>query len=344
MAYPGVIEDMRAAIALDKPPRLPAFACSEEFDVKWYGKYCYEEMCQDGTKIAEVWSAAIKEFGYDWAWVQIDDCFEIEPLGVGCQGNENILRATHEYLPFTREAVEGLPKPDPAKDGRMPEKLKALGILREEFGETAAVYGSLAGPYSSVGLVFGMETTMVTALTDPDLLAKAQDFFVEYQARYAKAQFEAGAHALWLGDCDAFSGMLSVEQYRQFVFPHCKRLVDRIKAETDLIIHLHVSEISVPHLLVEAELGCHIVSVGPDADIAAVREAYAGKQCFSGNLDPIRVLMNGTSEENAAEAQRIIETCYDGRGGYLFCTGEMNPRDVPEENMRAMMQAAKRCQ
>lgn len=344
MAYSGILEDLRAAVALKKPARLPAFACSEEFDVKWFGAYTYEELCQDGAKIAEVWSAAIKEFDYDWAWVQIDDCFEIEPLGVGCHGHENILRATKDYLPFTRETLTALPNPDPAKDGRMPEKLKALRLLRDEFGDSVAVYGSLAGPYSTAGLVFGMETTMVTALTGPELLAAAQDRFVDYQARYAKAQFDAGAHALWLGDCDAFSGMLSVDQYRDFVFPHCKRLVDRIKAETDLLVHLHVSEISVPHLLVEAELGVDIVSVGPDADIAAVREAFAGTQCFSGNLDPIRVLMNGTPAQNAAEARRIIETCHTEAGGYVFCTGEMNPRDVPEANMRAMMQAAKQHQ
>ncbi|MEA1952281.1 MAG: hypothetical protein U9N87_12925, partial [Planctomycetota bacterium] len=82
MAYDGVIEDVRRAVRLEKPRRMPIFACSEEFDVRWYGKYSYEEVCQDGSKIAEVWGAAIDEFNYDWAWVQVDDCFEFEPLGV----------------------------------------------------------------------------------------------------------------------------------------------------------------------------------------------------------------------------------------------------------------------
>jgi len=62
MAYDGVVGDVRKAVRLGKPDRLPVFACSEEFDVKWYGKYCYEEVCQSGEKIAEVWSAAIDEF------------------------------------------------------------------------------------------------------------------------------------------------------------------------------------------------------------------------------------------------------------------------------------------
>jgi uroporphyrinogen decarboxylase len=342
MAYDGVISDIKKAITLEKPERLPIFACSEEFDVKWYGKYTYEEICQDGDKIAEVWSAAIKEFDYDWAWIQIDDCFEIEPLGVGCVGSGNILRATKEYLPATKETLSNLPILDPQKDGRMPKKLKAIKKIRDEFGDTVLVMGSVAGPYSVVGLVWGMEETMMKAMTEPELLQEACDFFVEQQYKYAKAQYDAGAHALWLGDCDAFSGMLSVEQYMQFAFPSCKKLVDKIKSETDMIIHLHNSEISIPHLLAECELGVDIISVGPAADISEVRKALTGKNCFTGNLDPIEVLMRGTPEEIAKEAERIVKTCYTDQGGYIFNTGEMNPRDVPTENMKAMVQAARR--
>jgi hypothetical protein len=42
----------------------------------------------------------------------------------------------------------------------------------------------------------------------------------------------------------------------------------------------------------------------------------------------------------ASETQRIIDTCREP-GGFLFCTGEMNPRAVPVENMRALSKAIK---
>jgi len=112
MAYDGVVDDVRKAIALEKPERLPVFACSEEFDVRWHGKYTYEEVCQDGEKMAEVWIAAIEEFDYDWAWLQVDDCFEFEPLGVGTYGEGNILRATKDYLPAAQQTLDSLRIPD----------------------------------------------------------------------------------------------------------------------------------------------------------------------------------------------------------------------------------------
>lgn len=342
MPYDGVIDDVRKAIALKEPNRIPVFACSEEFDVKWYGKYTYDEVCQSGDKLAEVWVAAIEEFDYDWAWLQIDDCFEFEPLGVGCVGSGNILRATKEYFPATRESLEKLTAPDPTKDGRMPEKLKAIRLIRDHFGDSVLVVGSCAAPYSCAGLLFGIEEAMVLGLTDPKLLADTCEFFVDYMASYIQAQYEAGAHAIWLGDCNAFSGMLSLEQYKTFAFPSCKKLVDKVKKNNDLIVYLHNSEVQVPNLLAEAELGVDIVSAGPAADIEEVKKAFTGKVCFSGNLDPIEVLMRGTAELVAQEAKRIMNICKKG-GGYIFNTGEMNPRDVPEENMKALVKAAKSC-
>ena len=338
MAYDGVIEDVRRAIRLEKPKRLPVFACSEEFDVKWYGKYDYEELCQDGEKMAEVWIAAIEEFDYDWAWLQVDDCFEFEPLGVKTHGEGDVLRATVGYLPATRETLESLPRINPQTDGRMPEKLKAIRLVKERFGDTVLIEGGVAAPYSSTGLVFGLEETMMLGLTDPDMLADICEFFVDMQSRCAKAQMDAGAHGIWLGDCNAFSGMLSVDQYRKFALPSCKKLVEKMH-EFDAIVHLHNSEIEIPNLLAEAELGADIVNCGPAANIAEVSKAFAGKQCFSGNLDPIEVLMRAAPERVASEAKRIVEICHNG--GYVFCTGEMNPRDTPAENMRAMVKAAR---
>jgi uroporphyrinogen-III decarboxylase len=59
-----------------------------------------------------------------------------------------------------------------------------------------------------------------------------------------------------------------------------------------------------------------------------------------GNLEPIEILMNSPAEAVGKEAERIMNTAkVDGE--YIFNTGEMNPRGVPEANMEAMMKAAR---
>ena len=50
MAYKVYWKIFRRIRELKKPKRIPCVACSEEFDVRWYGKYNYEEFCQDGNQ------------------------------------------------------------------------------------------------------------------------------------------------------------------------------------------------------------------------------------------------------------------------------------------------------
>jgi len=335
MAHQGVMDDVRACVALKKPRQIPVFADSEEFDVKWYGKYTYDEVIQSADKLVEVWSAAIREFNYDWAWLQIDDCIEFEVLGVGCVGEGNILRATHDYLPATRETVKSLRLPDPARDGRMPIKLEALRRLKAEFGDTVCVVGSNAAPYSSAGLLFGLETPMLLMYEDPGLLRDTMDFFVELQSRWAVAQIRAGADAIWLGDCNAFSGMLSPAHYKDFAAEPCRKVIQAIQ-QAGGIVFLHNSEISIPHIELECQLKPDVVSVGPAADLKAFFDVARGKNCITGNVDPIEILMKGTPEQVEKEVERIMAIGMRCTG-FMLNSGEMVPRDVPVENMHAMM-------
>ena len=341
MAYQGVVEDFCAIRELRTPRRVPCVALSEEFDVKWHGRYTYEEFCQDGDRIFEVFKAAIEEFDYDWAWVQIDDCFEFEPAGVTCRGDGNILRATTEYLPATRERLNDLPGLDPEKDGRMPEKLKAIRRLREHFGDTVIVAGSCAAPFSAVCLMWGIERSMMLLIDDPELLHDAMAYWAEFYKRYVKAQRDAGARAIWLGDCNAFSALLSVAHYDEHILPLTRDLVRYAEEDLGVMIWLHNSEEKLPHVLTHLPLEASIENLGPGADLQELRDGTRGKQAISGNLDPIEVLWRGTPDSIAKEVERIMGICKPG-GGYVFNTGEMNPRDVPAENMAACMAVAKK--
>ncbi len=341
MAYKGVLEDFQKIREFKTPSRVPCLANSEEFDVKWHGKYTYEEFCQDGDKMFEVYKASIERFDYDWAWLQVDDCFEFEPIGVKVKGQENILRATYGYLPVGMDTVKNLPVMDPWKDGRMPEKLKAIRKLKDYFKDTVLITGSCAGPFSAVGLTFSLEEAMMQMLIDPDFLYAAMNYWKEFYMRYIKAQQEAGADAIWFGDCNAFSSMISIPQYTEHILPITRELVSYCEKELNIMMIMHNSEIKTDHVLSHLSLGVTAESIGPDGDISAIRAATRGKVPICGNLDPIEVLWKGTPELIKSEVERIMGACKEG-GGYIFSTGEMVPRFVPEENMDAFMTTARK--
>jgi uroporphyrinogen decarboxylase len=341
MAYHGVKEDFQKIRENKIPARVPVVTGSEEFDVRWHGKYTYEEFCQDGDKMFEVMKASIERFDYDLAWLQIDDCFEFEPVGVKVKGEGNILRATYGYLPATRETLKSLPEMDPHKDGRMPEKLKAIRKLKEYFGDTVLIVGSCAAPFSAIGLTFSIQESMMLMYTDPEFLHDAMDYWKEFYKRFIKAQQDAGADAIWLGDCNAYSSMVSVPQYVEHILPVTKELVQYCEKELDIMMWMHNSETELGHVLSHLPLGLSFESIGPDGNIEEIRRATRGIQPISGNLDPIKVLMQGNPDSIEKEVNRIMKICKDG-GGFIFNSGEMNPRMIPEENMDAYMSAAKK--
>ncbi len=106
MAYSGVIDDFRTAIALGTPKRVPVVADSEEFDVHICGGgVTYNEYNRDPKLMAASQIAAVKRFDYDWAWLQVDDCILYEVLGVEVRGEGDILPATCGYLPATQSTL-----------------------------------------------------------------------------------------------------------------------------------------------------------------------------------------------------------------------------------------------
>lgn len=341
MAYHGVIDDFRAIRELRKPKRIPCVACSEEFDVKWHGKYDYEEFCQDGNKIYEVLKSSVDEFGYDWAWVQIDDCFEFEPIGVKVKGEGNLLRATYGYLPVNQDTIRNLPVMDPLRDGRMPEKLKAIKLLKDHYRDSLLICGSCAAPFSAVGLMWSIQESMLLLLTNPQLLYEAMEYWLEFYKRYIKAQRDAGADAIWLGDCNAFGNMVPVQLYTEHIMPLTKKLVEYSEKELGIMIWLHNSETNLENIISHLVLGASFENIGPAADIKSISDSLKGKAAISGNLDPLEVLWKGNPDLIERETSRIINGCKNNPG-YIFNTGEMNPRDVPEENMRSMMNTARR--
>lgn len=340
MAYDALMDDIRTIVGLGVPStKVPVCALSEEFDVKWYDGGTYEEIITDADRLAACSIAAAYEFDYDWVWLQVDDCIEFEVLGVGTRGGGNILRATCEYLPASENTLNSLRMPNPLKDGRMPILLEAISKVRQEFGDTVCVCGRTAAPFSSTALLYGLQEAMILMFTDPDLFHKTCDFFVQLQALWGSAQFQAGAHALWLGDCNAMSNLIGIEEYNEFAFEPCRELIGKYR-EMGVLTFFHASEEKLPYIEKQVALGADVLSVGPGIDIAEAKKATSGKVALMGNLDPINVLERGTPEQVSAEAARIMRIGKD-RGGYIFDTGEMVPRDTPEENMRAMIRSAR---
>ncbi len=338
MAYPGVLDDIRLAVALQRPKRLPVFMCSEEFDVRVCGSR-YDRYNRDAKEMARVQIEAVERFDYDWAWLQVDDCNEFEGLGVEVKGEGDILPATCGYLPATEASLQALREHGYRIENRMGVLLDAIGKVKAHFGDRVCVTGRTAAPFSSVTLAFGMNETLMLLYEHPEFVVEALKFFEEYQLRFGLDQINAGADALWFGDCNASGHLISPENYRTFAMEPARR-VSAGYQEAGGIVFYHASEELPAMIDLQAQAGFSILSVGPGINLEAAKEIVNGRVCLSGNVNPLTVLERGTPEQVRAEVERIVHTV-SRHGGHVMNSGEMVPRDTPKENVRAFIESTR---
>lgn len=338
MAYAGVMADIRTAVALGRPARLPVFACSEEADVRLCGSR-YDRYNSVAAEMARVQIEAIERFDYDWAWLQVDDCIEFEPLGVGVEGGGDILPATCRYLPATDDALAALRRHGYHVAGRMAVLLEAIGRVKAHFGDRVCVTGRVAAPFSSVTLAFGITETLLLLYDRPDFVREALTVLAEYQRRFALDQLRAGADALWVGDCNASGHLVSPAIYREFAQEPARQLSAACRQAGGEVFY-HASEEQPAMLDLQADAGFSVLSVGPGLDLATARGTVGRRVCLCGNVDPIAVLARGTPEMVRAAVERTVDSI-SRSGGHILNSGEMVPRDTPETNLRVFVEAGR---
>jgi uroporphyrinogen-III decarboxylase len=87
-----------------------------------------------------------------------------------------------------------------------------------------------------------------------------------------------------------------------------------------------------------ASVGAEQVDLDFMAPLSEAREQMGEAQVLSGNIDPVRVLRDGTPDSIAA----ALEECRrQARGCYIVCAGCEVPRDTPPANVEAMCRFAR---
>jgi MtaA/CmuA family methyltransferase len=216
----------------------------------------------------------------------------------------------------------------------MSDRLHGLALLKERVGSEKIIEGWVEGPCGASADLRGINTLMLDFYDDPDFVRDLFEFVLDLAVRFGRAQARAGADLIGIGDPAA--SLVGPKIYEEFVWPAQRRLVDALH-DAGLRVRLHICGNTGRSLELIGRLGCDIVDIDSAVPVAAAREKTGPGQVLLGNLDPVRVLRNGSPEEvTAAAAQCQAEAgpnCIIGAGCEVV-------RDTPEGNMRALAQPA----
>jgi len=275
--------------------------------------------------------AVARQFGFDHVSVISDPCCEAADLGATIFYPQNAPPAINEEhaLLSSPTSLKGLQIPDPQRTGsRMANRVAAVRLLHQLAGSTHMVEGWVEGPCAESADLRGINALMTDFFDVPDFVHELAGFSVKVALTFAKAQIEAGADLIGVGD--AAASLVSRELYDEFILPHERRLVSGIHAAGGKV-RLHICG-RTTHLLESIRtLDCDIVDLDTLTDLRSARSILGDRQVLLGNVHAVNVVRNGSSED----VRQSLEACRVAAGpAWIAGAGCEIPRLSPPENVR----------
>jgi len=318
--------------AVDRLPLMPItmmFAC-DQIGAR------YRDYCTDYRVLVEGQIRTAEKFGFDYVNTMSDPAREAADCGATVEffDNQPVAIIEDQALLADKSKLAALEIPDPLGGGRMTNGIKALALFKEKVGRKKIIEGWIEGPIAEAADLRGINTLMTDFFDDPAFVRDLFAFVVEMELRFAAEQVKAGADIIGVGD--AAASLVGPQIYNEFVLPYEKRLVDGIHALGSKV-RLHICGNTRCILDGIGRLGCDVVDLDSLAPLNEARQQMDARQVLLGNVNPVTVLRNGTSESVTS----AIAECHHLAGArYIVGAGCEVPRDTPPGNLRAMCEYA----
>jgi uroporphyrinogen decarboxylase len=275
------------------------------------------EICKAPALAAEVTLQPVERLGVDAAILFADILLILEPLGVGLEfvgGDGPSLRR-----PVTSPAdVDRLPHFDVATElGYVAESVRAVVAALDR---RVPLIGFAGGPFTVASyLIEGGHSQSFVATkrlmhAAPEAWHRLLERLASLTAGYLDLQIAAGVDAVQL--FDSWIGQLSPADYRRFVLPHTRAILEPIAARGVPTIHFGTQTTAL--LADLRHTGGTVVGVDWRIDLADAWDVLGPETAVQGNLDPAILFAPWAA---IAEASRSILSRVAGRVGHVFNLG-----------------------
>jgi uroporphyrinogen decarboxylase len=292
---------------------------------------------RDGRLLADCQLREQERYGGDAVFAFMDFGVETEALGSRLKYYDKQYPDVVEYVLAAEGDPASLRLPDPARSGRMPEVLRAAGLLRTALGDSVCVAGALAGPMTLATQLYGTETALYLAVDDPVRFAAALDFATAAALRFGTAQLAAGAHGIVVFDPAASPAVVPATFFRTHLQPRLARLTAGLHAAGARLVWLNIAGPTADILPHYAEIGADIATFDYYVEPATARRLLP-RTCLAGNLKSLDFL-DPASDRLAASARELAAAFAD-RGGYILSSGCEIPPEAAAANLIALAEAA----
>lgn len=291
------------------------------------------ELCKTPSLAAEVTVTAAERLGVDAAIIFADILLILEPMGIELEfaaGEGPVIHNPVRNAADVRRLLE-------VKDvGALSFVYEAIALTRNSLKPDLPLIGFCGAPFTLASYMIeggGSKNYVHTKqlmYNDSGAWHALMSLISRALVKYLNAQIEAGAQAVQL--FDSWVGSLGPDDYREFVMPHTRAVIEGVKPGVP-VIHFGTGTAALLELMREA--GGDVIGVDWRVRLDEAWQRVGHDVAVMGNLDPVTLFAN--QDALRAHAKRILDHA-GGRPGHIFNLGHGILPETPVENVIALVE------
>ena len=300
----------------------------------------YREYAQDYRKLVEGNLICAEKYGLDSVSAISDPMREASAFGEKIVFPQNAVPYAEVPLITDDYNLAVLNRFDPLDSPRTLDRIRACELLRQKAGDYPVI-GWIEGCLAESANLRGINDFLVDLAGDESYLNDLFEIVFVQQKRFAKAQIDAGADFIGIGN--AVASLIGPRLYEMYGLDWDKAIVNYIH-EQGARVKLHICGNITGLLELLTQIGADIVDIDHMVDFGYAARLFEGTAgtgatgsgaatAVSGNFNPAGVILRGKVQEVQHEVQRCID---QGTATTLIAGGCEIPAAVPEENLLAM--------
>lgn len=298
-------------------------------------KHSFLEMCKQPEVACEVTLQPVNQVGVDAAILFADILLPLEGMGINLEFAKNEGPVIHNPV-RSKEDVDKLRVIDPDEDTGY--VMDAVRLIKKELDGKVPLIGFSGAPFTLASYMIEgggskeYKNCKKMMWQAPEIWHALMKKIAEVVLLYLKSQIKAGAQAVQM--FDSWVGALSPEDYKEYVLPHSKYVLDGLKGEGVPVIHFANNASSMLDLVTQA--GGDVIGVDWRIDLDKAWERIGYDKAIQGNLDPFSLFAPPAVIEE--KVKRILERA-GNRPGHIFNLGHGINKETPVENVICLVEA-----
>ncbi len=237
---------------------------------------------------------------------------------------------------FDQPNLNGYTFPDPDD----PRRFQALPAFLEKNKNRFCILKMSYSLFERAWSLRGMENILTDMVMNPDFVEDLMDHITNYNLRVIDKALDIGFDGVYFGDDWGWQRglIMGPAMWKKFIKPRMGQMYSLIKKKGRKVF-LHccgkVDEL-FPDLI---DIGLDVFNpFQPEVmDIFTIKKQYQGKLSFFGGIGIQRLLPFGTVDEVKKEVKTILSKIGQS-GGYIASPSHALPKDIPCENILAMLE------